>query len=241
MLMWEMTWQEVQLARDNGYDTALLMLGSQEQHGLHLPLNTDTLIAQALGEGIARELGNTLVAAVIPLGCSAEHRGFAGLLTLNEETLSDVLVDCLLSLHSQGFKRVAVFSAHGGNYNALARLEEKLTYHKFPMQIFIQKPGTGLFKVDPKEMAIAGLHAGELETSLILHLRPDLVQMDKAQAGYIGDTVTAVRFLASSGEPLQNLSPIGVIGDPTSATAKRGVSYLQTAIARALSLLRDWR
>jgi creatinine amidohydrolase/Fe(II)-dependent formamide hydrolase-like protein len=236
VLMGEMTWAEVQTALDNGYTTALIMLGSQEQHGLHLPLNTDTLIAQALGEGIARESGKALVAAVIPLGCSSEHRGFAGLLTLNEETLSDVIVDCLLSLSSQGFKRVAVFSAHGGNYTALKRLAEKLTYHQLSMQIIIQKPGTGLFRAEPQNLAVAGLHAGELETSLILHLRPDLVQMDKAQAGFVGEPAKAVRFF-ESGEPLQKLSNIGVVGDPTPATPERGAEYLRTAITRALYIL----
>jgi mycofactocin precursor peptide peptidase len=239
IFMPEMTWQEVQTALDNGYTTALILLGSQEQHGLHLPLNTDTLIAQALGEGIARRLSNALVAAIIPVGCSSEHRGFAGLLTLNEETLAFLILDCLTSLSKQGFKRAAVFSAHGGNYNALAVLEENLGWHTLPMQVFVQKPGTGLFKAEPSEMAIAGLHAGELETSLILHLRPDLVQMAQAKPGFVGDPAEAMRFLADQGEPVQKLSETGVIGDPTAATAQRGKDYLAVAVSHAVRILKQ--
>lgn len=216
------------------------MLGSQEQHGLHLPLATDSIIGAAIGEGVAQALGDALFAGLIPIGCSSEHRGFAGLLSLREETLAAIILDCLRTISQQGFKRAAIISAHGGNFNALTLLEKLLVTENLPLAIFVERPGTaGIAHPDisPHE---AGLHAGEVETSLLLHLCPTLVKMELAEVGNTSDFAEIMQQLVIQGKPVSALSANGVLGDPRRASAERGKFYLHTAITQYTTAIRQF-
>jgi len=225
------TWPEVEKLLEQGCHTLLLMLGATEQHGPHLPLATDTIVAEALALDIATRLGKTLVAPIIPLGTSDEHKEFCGTLSLSKATLAGLIYDVGFSAARHGFKRLLVLSSHGGNYDAIrqgvtllrqsiANLEViALTDLAQAMQLVVNKKPADL----PE--AVMGLHAGERETSQMLYLRPDLVQMERAEVGYVGDMHTIMPRLMQVG--LQPITANGVLGDPTMATAARGAVYLE--------------
>jgi creatinine amidohydrolase len=226
-----MTWPEVADAISQGVDTVILPLGATEQHGLHLPLGTDTFRAQAVAEGLANGLQNALVAPVLPVGCSDEHSGFPGLLSLNHETLAQVLVDCAQRMVDWGVQRLILLSAHGGNGQALKLATQRLQERLPNLQVFIPEDLTTVSQrllqaaqEDHITPEAVGLHAGEGETSEMLHLRPDLVLMNKAAAGYTGDMTEVVSQLEALG--LQPLTSNGVLGDPRSAKGQRGARYL---------------
>jgi creatinine amidohydrolase len=225
----------VQAALENGYDTAIIPLGATEQHGPHLPAGTDTFRAEALAARLAVALGRALIAPVIPIGCSEEHRGFAGTLSLRHETLAAILVDVGDSLARQGFRRLVFLSAHGGNGRALAMAVEELQRTKPEMVIWrsgslaesveMALTSSDHAGIDPAE---AGIHAGERETSEMLALRPDLVDMARAEPGYTGDMAAVLPTLQTSG--VRPVSHNGVLGDPRRASAERGAFYLELTL-----------
>src|SRR5438067_6838738 len=115
-----MTWTEVAAALDRGMRRAVVCAAATEQHGPHLPEATDALLGAACAEGLARRLGDALVAPIIRPGCSEHHMGFAGTVTISERLLMDTLDAYLESLRRHGFERFVVFSSHGGNFPTLA-------------------------------------------------------------------------------------------------------------------------
>ena len=235
----ELTWPQVAQAVAEGATTVILPLGATEQHGPHLPLGTDTLRAEALAARLAERLP-ALVAPALPVGCSDEHEGFAGLLSLEAETLAAVIVDCARRMAGWGARRVVVLSAHGGNGRALALAESRLRRELPALAVWIPDAGA-LCGLAVREVAAAdgisieavGLHAGEGETSELLHLAPDLVRMDRAIPGYTGDMDEGLTRLVATGTRMLNAD--GVVGDPRAADAGRGGRYLaaQTACYEA--------
>jgi len=234
-----MTWPDVAGAVAGGATTVILPLGATEQHGLHLPLSTDTVRAAALAEALAGCLPGTLVAPALPFGCSDEHRGFAGLIGLDSDTLAAVIVDCARRMAGWGIDRLVLLSAHGGNAAALDRAVARLAAELPALEVAVLGGGAGL---SDAVLAIAraegvpapalGLHAGEGETSEMLALRPDLVRMDRAVPGMCSDGEGLMAVLERAG--LQAVTPTGVLGDPAGAEAGRGRRYLaaQTASCR---------
>ena len=121
------SWPELEAALAAGRDTAILPLGSTEQHGPHLPFATDTWIADALGARLGRRRDDVVVLPALPLGAASEHMDFAGTLSLSEATLVGVLADIARSLAHHGFRDIFCFSAHGGNLRALREAEASLS------------------------------------------------------------------------------------------------------------------
>jgi mycofactocin system creatininase family protein len=230
-LLSEMTWPDVAQAVANGATTVILPLGATEQHGPHLPLGTDTFRAAALAKRLAAQLPGSLVAPVLPIGCSDEHTGFPGLFSLSSETLAAVIVDCAQRMVGWGVHQLILLSAHGGNEQALALAGERLR-QQLP-QLCVWLPAT-LTQVAAPLLAIAeedaispemlGLHAGEGETSEMLYLHPELVRMEYAVPGHTGDMVEILPRLREVG--LRPLAPNGILGDPRPARAARGERYL---------------
>lgn len=235
-----MTWPQVAAAVEAGATTVILPLGATEQHGPHLPLGTDTIRAEALAARVAGLLPGILVAPALPVGCSDEHAGFAGLLSLDAATLAAVVVDCARRMAAWGVRRLVVLSAHGGNGRALALVAERLR-RELP-ELDVRLPGD---LAGPGDAALAvaaadavppeavGIHAGEGETSELLCLCPELVHMANAAAGYCGDMAAIIPALERHG--LRPVAPNGVLGDPACADAARGARYLD-ACAAALAL-----
>ncbi len=235
----EMTWPDVAAAVAAGATTVILPLGATEQHGHHLPLGTDTFRAAALADRLAEAAPRTLVAPTLPIGCSDEHHGFAGLLSLNHETLAAVIVDCARRMAGWGVRRLVMLSAHGGNAQALELAVSRLR-DCLPTLAVVALGGRSTVSdqilavaaIDGVSAEAVGLHAGEGETSEMLALHPHLVHTDRAVTGYCGSMAGLMPRLRQGG--LRAVTPIGTLGDAADATAARGARYLaiQTEVFR---------
>ena len=229
--LFEMTRPEVEQAIAAGFDTVIVPLGSTEQHGLHLPLGTDAILGEALGERVARTLGNALLAPGIPIGCSKHHMDFAGSLTLSQETFSRVVADLCRSLAHHGFDHIVLIPSHGGNFAPLAKAVETIRPELAGVNLIAYTDLMGfmneIFRVGKARQVTpekAGAHSGEFETSLMLTVRPDLVTMDMAQPGYVGDPLSIAPVVFEKG--FRAASENGVLGDPSDASADNGEAYL---------------
>ncbi len=227
----EMSSDEIHQAIANGIRTIVIMLGSTEQHGDHLPISTDSLIADEIGKRIVTTLGNALLAPTIRVGVSEHHMSFSGTISIRKNTLISIITDYCSSVTKHGFKNVVIIPTHSGNCKAVEEavkhLQVKIKEANFIgfsdlMDYF--KPIFGVaakYKILPQ---VTGVHAGEWETSMVLSIRPDLVEMNKATKGYIGDLEKARAIVFQKG--IKALTANGVVGDPTSADAERGKVYL---------------
>jgi creatinine amidohydrolase len=239
-----MSWLDVAEAVKAGATTVILPLGATEQHGPHLPLGTDTIRATALVDRLAERLGpGSLVAPALPFGCSDEHSGFPGLLGLDHETLARVVLDITRRLAGWGIRRLVLLSAHGGNGEAmdlaLALLRRELPDLEVQTNDNLETIATALLEVarrDGISSSALGLHAGEGETSEMLHLRPDLVNLDESTPGFTGDMEAVLQALHEGG--LQAVTEMGVLGDPTRAEADRGARYLDVVADDLAALAR---
>ena len=165
----ENTWKEI---RDSGVDTAIVPVGSIEQHGHHLPLGTDWIIADANAKALAKEL-NAFVLPAMPFGNSREHMAFPGTITLRPSTLAAVLEDIVESLRHHGINKIVLLSSHGGNW-ILKPTARELNF-KYPDISIVWASGVVPERGDKPPLEC---HAGKGETSAILHLRPELVKDD---------------------------------------------------------------
>lgn len=224
------TWREVEAALDKGTRTAVVAIGSVEQHGPHLPLNMDTLDGDELSRRVAEKLGDALAAPTIRPGCSGHHMEFPGTITVPPETLMDTIRSYCRSLDSHGFEHIVLVPTHGGNFAptntvapdvareldaniiALADLEE----HMELMNEGLRKAG-----LDYQESVI---HAGAAETAVVLAINESLVRTDKYESGHEGDISTSK--LLSDG--FKSITKNGVLGDPQKATKEAGEEVLET-------------
>ena len=229
--LFEMTRPEVEQAIAAGADKVVVPLGSTEQHGLHLPLGTDAIWGEAIGDRVARALGNALLAPGITIGCSEHHMDFAGSLTLSKETFSAVVADVCRSLAHHGFGHIALIPTHGGNFAPLAKAVKAIRPELSGTNLIAYTDLMGfmneIFRVGKSREVTpeqAGGHSGEFETSLMLSVRPDLVAMDEAQAGYVGDQFSIAALVFEKG--FRAATENGVLGDPSDASAANGEVYL---------------
>ncbi len=221
-----MTWTDVRDYLARGYDTVVFGVGATEQHGPHLPIGTDALLGWASAVGVARALGNALVAPTIRPGRSDHHMDFPGTITLRHATLVDVIVDYCTSLARHGFRNIVVLSAHGGNHDTVrvACQEARRVVTKgvriipiCDLPSYSRAPG-----VIPDPHA-EGYHANKMETSQILHIAPDLVHMERARdwANPIDPQVRDISALLGQA-PVSQFSEDGTMGKPTLASAEIG-------------------
>ena len=234
--MEDMTWPDIQKAIDEGYTTAVVGVGSTEQHGPHLPTTTDTLIGDMLAFRFALVWGKALQARTISVGCSEHHLAFPGTISLKAPTLKAIIADYTESLVQQGFETIVYLPSHGGNFTAVKEAIQEQQI-KFPgAKIVGYTDLMGLmgclfsvseeFGVTPNE---AGAHAGENETSLILAFAGQLVKKDRFSPGYLGPLgEKELRKIIQEGMPA--LSITGVLGDPTKASAEKGTIYLEKTV-----------
>ena len=150
---------------------ALIPLGSIEQHGPHLPLGTDILGAMRVAEMTARKANGVAVLSTM-VAYSPHHLGFKGTLTLSEETLIHYLTDVIASLAHHGVRRVMLVNMHGGN-EEIAALVARVAARK--TGAFVAKPRSRTFTITPELIASLDIHAGELETAVVLAVAPELV------------------------------------------------------------------
>ena len=223
-----------------GYDTVVAAAGSIEQHGPHLPLVTDTLIGGGLIAAVVERLDGALQGPTIPFGCSEHHMAFPGTITLEKETFKNVVKEYARSLGRHGFRTVYVVPSHGGNFAPLREAVDELegragsarvvAYSDLPAFLEVIYASQRPYDVTP---AVAGAHAGNTETALVLALRPELVRMEHAEAGFTGELQDAIAGMFAEGG-VASLSPIGAIGDPARASAEHGERYWSLTVELAL-------
>lgn len=243
----EMTWRDLAEA-DASRWIAVLPLAAVEQHGPHLPLGTDAHIAEAYLAGVRSRLPPDLPVTFLPLqivGSSEEHMAFPGTLSFAAETMISVLRDLGASVRRAGLRKLVIVNSHGGN-SPMIDIAARWLRSKHDMLAVIAAWSrfgypAGLFA--PEEVKF-GIHGGEIETSLMLAARPDLVRKDK-MARFESAAVSMQREFKqlSSERPAgfswmtQDLHPAGAVGDATAATAEKGAAALAFGAQSFVELL----
>jgi creatinine amidohydrolase len=231
-----LSWPEVEAALGSGMRRAVVCAASTEQHGPHLPEATDELLGAAYAEGLARSLGDALVAPVVRPGCSEHHMGFAGSLTISESLLMDLLDAYLASLRRHGFERFVVMSSHGGNYPVLSRWERERPAADTVVVTDLHVFDAGFDAIRRfGRTDSGGPHAEVLETSMMLHLHPGLVHMERAVPGFTGEST--LDDVLSRG--MRALTPNGILGNPVGASAEMGAAVLDAIVERLHQHVRD--
>ena len=193
----------------------LIPLGSTEQHGPHLPLDTDTRIAVAVAHAASAETGAT-VAPPLPFGSSGEHAGFAGTLSIGTEALHVVIVELVRSA-ALTFDSFTLVNGHGGNHQGATTAVAQLAAEGHDVTAWWPRiPG-------------GDAHAGRTETSLMLAIAPELVHTALAEPGNTSALGDIIDDLRSGG--VIAASPNGVLGDPTGASALEGEQLLIDLVA----------
>lgn len=213
-------------------DTSALLVpvGSTEQHGPHLPLDTDTRIATAVCRAVADRLAdcddvNWLVAPAIGYGASGEHEEFSGTVSIGTSVLRLLLVEFGRSA-SRWASRLVFVNGHGGNVEALAAATALLRY---------EGRDAGWC---PCTVAGADAHAGHTETSVLLHISPQDVRVDERVPGNIAPLRELIPELRRGG--VGAVSEVGVLGDPTTATVADGARIFPDMVETCLRRIRRW-
>jgi creatinine amidohydrolase len=228
-----LTWPEIRNELEAGKDTAICVVGSIEQHGPHLPCETDCYYGLEMALRAARRLGTALVAPVIRPGCSQHHLGFPGTISLPPNALVAVVREQVRGLIDSGFARIVLTSSHGGNFAPLAEALpsfERLCRERGVRLIPIMelRGWVDALKAAPnarglRQQDIPAMQADLIETSMMLALHPTLVRRDRIEPGFVGDFDLESSF-AERG--LKALTDNGILGDPTAATAELGEEIL---------------
>jgi len=239
----EMSWVETKQALERGVNTVVFAVGSNEQHGLHLPICTDSLIGEALVYKVAKKLGKSLQAPTINVGCSEHHMAFPGIISLKPETLKGLIRDYCVSLAKHGFKNIVILPSHGGNFDAVHQVVKELRQSLRDVNIIAYadlRDLLGLLVQFSAKHGIpaseSGAHAGESETSMVLAIRKDLVNMERAKEGFVGRFEDKIDLVLSQG--IKALTKIGVVGDPRKADAEKGEEYLELWAEKMVNYVR---
>ncbi|MBD3178745.1 MAG: creatininase family protein [Candidatus Latescibacteria bacterium] len=225
-------------------DIAILPVGSVEQHGPHLPLDSDAFDARYLAERIAEACSDPrpLVLPLIPYGVSYEHEEFSGTVTISNDTLAALVYEIGMSVAGNGINKLVIINGHGGNIPALNYAAQKITRDS---RIFVCVDTGETSDVDIENMIETpnDIHAGEIETSTSLAVRPELVKMEKAVKSVPGFSSRYLEFTSKRGVTwymyTKKISESGVIGDPTRASAEKGERIWQVMIAHLVALVED--
>jgi creatinine amidohydrolase len=231
------TWPEADEARRSGRP-AVLPFGALEQHGPHLPLSTDTLMAQWLAQRVCEAVGGWLLPA-LPYGDTAANEGFPGTVSLAFDTVRAIAVDICRSLKRAGFPCLIVVNGDYGNRAPLALAGRDVAAALGWPVLVVDYPGLAEAAAEVCETPPAGpglYHADEVETSIVLALRPDLVHLERAAAGYPQVPAT----FGSVPTDMARISVSGVFGDPRPATAEKGHRLLELLGDRAVALARSF-
>lgn len=204
-------------------DLVLVPLGSVEQHGPHLPVDTDTVIAEAVAHRVAARLsGNVVVAPALAYGASGEHQAFPGTTSIGTAALHHVIVELTRSLHTWA-DRVLFVNGHGGNVSTLDSAVRQLIDEGHDVRwLPCATPG-------------GDAHAGRTETSLMLYLRPGAVDLQRAVPGNTTPVAELMPRLAAGG--VAAVSPNGILGDPTGASKEEGRNLLEAMTRRIVGSL----
>jgi creatinine amidohydrolase len=229
---------------------AVLPLGAHEQHGPHLPFETDTLIAQGIAERLAATMPEALPATILPvepIGYSIEHMDVAGTRTFAFDEAVRRWLAIAEDLNRTGIRKLLLLNAHGGNSPLLTIVatEARVRFNMLVVATSWTRFGQPEGWIAPQDKAI-DIHGGDIETSVMLALYPERVDMTKAAAFPSRQTDYATRFKHlraygphAFGWKMSDLNPDGVAGDASAATAERGERLLAHALIGIVELLED--
>jgi creatinine amidohydrolase len=227
MVNWENTFDEIRQAKPQ---IAILPIGSIEQHSYHLPVATDFMVAHALAERVARELDDCYLLPALPFSCSREHMDFFGTVWLKPATLAAVIEDLVGALHYHGIGKIVLLIGHGGNWIVKPTVRE-IDLDRKGLQVIFTTPDS--FSVE--QGRFSDLHAGRGETSLMLHLRPELVKMDRAKPDFAPSQ--GREFFDYVG--VAGVSPHGHWGAPSGSSAAEGEQAMAAATTRTVQYIRQ--
>lgn len=212
--------------------TLLVPLGATEQHGPHLPLDTDSRVATTVAEQVAQRFADAadddravLVAPTLSYGASGEHEGFPGTVSLGHEALHLMLLEYGRSA-CRWADRLVFVNGHGGNGSTLVSAVRRLRYEARDVAWFPC--------ADPHGDA----HAGHTETSVLLHISPDDVVFSAAQVGNTAPIATLLPTMREGG--VSAVSDNGVLGDPRSATVDYGAALAETLVTGLTDAVDAW-
>lgn len=225
--LWElMTWPEIE-AYLKTMDTAILPCGAIEQHGPHLPVDIDYYDARYLAHQVAQACADPkpLVLPSIPFGVSYHHEDFKGTISVSNDALSRFVYDIGMALAKNGIKKLIILNGHGDNAPTLSYAAQMINRDA---HIFVCVDTGETSDVDLYDLIETpnDIHAGEIETSTSLAIRPEMVQMDKAQDSTLSFGSKYLDYDSDRGVSwyvrTSKISESGVLGDPTKATVEKG-------------------
>jgi len=237
----ELTWPDAE-QRLAEVDVALLPVGAIEQHGPHLPLDTDAFDAEHLALRVAEACSDPkpLVLPLIPYGVSYHHDDFPGTISVGNEALTRMVYDVGLSCARNGITKLIIVNGHGGNAPSLQFAAQMINRDA---RIFTCVDTGETSDVDLEELSVTpnDVHAGEIETSTSLAIRPELVKMEAAEAFVPDFGSRYLNFSASRSVEwyarTAKISPTGVLGDPTRASRERGEKMWEVMIRHLVELV----
>ena len=239
----ELTWPEAR-ARFDEMAVALLPVGSVEQHGPHLPLDTDAFDADYLARRVAGACSDPkpLVLPTISYGVSYHHNDFKGTISISDDTLVRLVYEIGTSIAANGISKLVIINGHGGNTPALNHAAQMINRD---CHIFVCVDSGETSDVDVNDLIDTpnDVHAGEMETSTSLAVRPELVKMDLATKAVPEFSSRYLNFTSKRGvswyASTRKISETGVMGDPTLATVEKGRKIWQIMIAHLVALVED--
>lgn len=202
---------------------AIIPVGSLEQHGDHLPVSTDSIISEYLARQVAAKVG-AFVFPVIPFGVSFEHSPMFNI-SIKHSMLSSLVCDICLSIAANGIKKIVVINGHHGNIGALQYLAQDL-HGRVPADVSVNTLHYWHMMKDQFD------HAGEVETSLVLAIAPDLVKMNltRANSKRLSKSKAAYATMTNTPGSFVRITGTGVWGDPNKATAEKGKRLIDEII-----------
>jgi len=232
-----MTWEEVR-DRVKEVDIVIVPVGSTEQHGSALPLGTDSYAAIGLAEDTAKRTG-VVIAPPIWYGDSAHHMAFPGTITLKPETLIELVKDVCESLVKHGFKKLVIINGHRGANLPALDIATRAVKEKADVFIAVVDPFHIAGDIVPQIRETDGYHAEEIEASHMLHLRPELVHLDRAvkempelpKYMVLDPFKKAIRIdIKFNAKDELTMTKSGAMGDPRKGTREKGDKYHQVMV-----------
>lgn len=248
----EMTSPEIAEARDSGA-VVLIPVGAIEQHGPHLPVDTDIRLSIDTSMEAARRRAYVLVAPPVWWGLSGNHTAFAGYFTLRSSTFMALLEDLCNSLIDQGFRKIVLVVGHASNKPPASIVVNEIMQSRGVKIVWLNNIGMGqaeFAKVRKSEVG-GDWHAGELETALVMRSRPDLVKVEGSPGRYVDPHAhfglsAGPRDIYGAGDAVIGIDlagafPDGVAGVPALATAEVGDAVFEAIVDRMCSILDEYR
>ena len=213
-----------------GNKKIIIPLGSTEQHGPHLPVSTDTIIAEYFANQLTKKIPSYSLSG-IPSGVSFEHRPFFNI-SISNDLLSELLSQICISLGENGFNQIIIINGHRGNMGVVQYIPQKVERINSKVRVF----GINYWHLIEREFD----HGGFVETSLMLAIAPKLVQMHKAKSGYLNKKMlhsTYTTFLSNTSS--FKITRNGVLGDPRKATKEEGKKIISITMKNLVRTLKE--